>query len=38
MKVQWNYVWMDRRFTPPDNEGRQDGSFQGLGMRFHWDF
>lgn len=38
MKVQWNYVWMDRHFTPPDNKGRQDGSFTSLGMRFHWDF
>ena len=31
MKVQWNYVWMDRDFDPPDDTGRREGSLQGLG-------
>lgn len=38
MKVQWNYVWMERSFDPSDAAGRRPGSLHGLGMRFHWDF
>lgn len=37
-KVQCNYVWMDRNFTPTDTTGRRQGDLHGLGLRFHWDF
>jgi len=38
MKIQWNYIWMNRNFEPTDFAGREEGSFQGVGMRFHVDF
>lgn len=38
MKVQFNYIWMNRNFEPTDFTGRQEGDFEGFGMRYHVDF
>ena len=38
MKVQWNYVWMDRGFEPVNVTDRRPGELDAFGMRFHWDF
>lgn len=37
-KLQWNYVWMERNFTPPNAGERVAGDLNGFGMRFHWDY
>lgn len=37
-RIQMNYFWMTRDFSPPDNAGRVDGDLHGLGIRFNVDF
>ncbi len=38
MKIQFNYIWMNRNFEPTDFAGRQEGDFEGFGVRYHVDF
>jgi phosphate-selective porin OprO/OprP len=38
MKLQFNYIWMNRNFEPTDFAGRQEGDFEGFGVRYHVDF
>jgi phosphate-selective porin OprO/OprP len=38
MRVMLNYVYQTRAFSPTNFTDRQDGGFNGLGARMHWDF
>ena len=37
-RIQINASWMYREFNPSDNEGRVNGEFTALGIRFNCDF
>jgi len=37
-RIQVNASWMTREFNPGDKEGRVNGEFTALGIRFNCDF
>ena len=38
MRIQLNYLWMNRNFEPTDTTGRVEGDLNGLGVRYHVDY